>query len=138
MKQLLLLFSVILLFSSCEKDCYNPPQPIVFEFVNKSGENLLENGELITMTVQEDTGNGNYIGVELTKTSDHKVILEKVGAFDGEKNYKFYSNVNVFDFSIKSSKFDAGCEGYQIKSLVFKNVINATDEKGYYKIVLKN
>ncbi|MDR2235151.1 MAG: hypothetical protein LBE92_03425 [Chryseobacterium sp.] len=136
MRTLLLLFSVVLFLCSCEKDCYNPPQPIIFEFVDESGNNLIENGELTNMTVQEDMGNGNFTGVELTKTNDHKVILEKVGAFDGERPYKFFSNINVFDFSIKSSRFTAGCEGYQIKSIVFKN-IQVTDEKVYYKIILK-
>lgn len=122
------------IFTACGDDCYNAPQPIAFEFVNVDGENLITNGTLNPFSVKEENQNG----VQLTKTSDDRIILENVGAYNGTKNYTFYSNLKVFTFSIQSSEFKGGCDGFQINKLTFKGVgIDVTDEKGYYKIVLE-
>lgn len=122
------------ILTACGEKCYNAPQPIAFEFVNADGENLITNGTLTHFSVSDE----NQIGIQLTKTSDNKIILEKVGAYNGTKNYTFYSNVKIFNFSIQSSEFKGGCDGYQINKLTFKGVgIDVTDEKGYYKIVLE-
>ncbi|WP_027378465.1 hypothetical protein [Chryseobacterium daeguense] len=134
MKKILLFLLPVLFFTACGDDCYNAPQPIVFEFVDAGGENLLTNGTLTTYSIKDE----NNANIQLTKTSDDKIILENVGAYDGTKNYTFYSNVKVFDFSIQSSEFNAGCDGFQINKLTFTGVnINVTDENGYYKIVLE-
>lgn len=137
MKKLLFLFLIPLFCISCHKDCYTSPEPVIFQFVNSSGENLIQNGTLNTnYAIQEDAGNGNYIGVQLTKTADHKLILEKVGSFDGIKKYKFFSDVEMFNFSIQSSKATDGCDGFTINHINFEN-ITATKENGYYKIILQ-
>jgi len=129
---LFLLFTFALI--SCGETCYNAPQPIVFELVNSNDENLITNGTLSSYSIVEE----NQTGVQLTKTSDDKIILENVGAYNGTKNYKFSSNSKVFDFSIQSSEFKGGCDGYQINKLTFTGVnIDVTDEKGYYKIIFK-
>lgn len=121
-------------FTACGDDCYNAPQTIAFEFVDADGENLVTNGTLAPFSISDE----NQIGVQLTKTSDDRIILENVGAYNGTKNYTFYSNLKVFDFSIQSSEFKGGCDGYQINKLTFKGVgIDVTDEKGYYKIILE-
>jgi hypothetical protein len=134
MKKIFIFFVITLLFISCEKDCYNAPQPIVFEFANSSGENLITNGTLTTYSIQDE----NNVSIQLTKTSDNMVILENVGAYNGVKNYKFYSNVKNLDFAIHSSEFKGGCDGFQINKITFTGVgIDVTDEKGYYKIVLQ-
>ena len=122
------------IFTACGDDCYNAPQTIAFEFVDADGENLVANGTLAPFSISDE----NQIGVQLTKTSDDRIILENVGAYNGTKNYTFYSNLKVFDFSIQSSEFKGGCDGYQINKLTFKGVgIDVTDEKGYYKIILE-
>lgn len=121
-------------FTACGDDCYNAPQTIAFEFVNANDENLITNGTLSNFSVSEE----NQAGIQLTKTSDDKVILENVGAYNGTKNYIFYSNVKNFNFSIQSSEFKGGCDGYQINKLTFKGIgIDVKDEKGYYKIILE-
>lgn len=121
-------------FTACGEECYNAPQPIVFEFVNSNDENLIANGTLTLYNIQDE----NNTSIQLTKTDDNKVILENVGAYNGTKNYTFYSNVKVFDFSIQSSEFKGGCDGYQINKLTFTGIaIDVTDEKGYYKITLE-
>ncbi len=134
MKKIFLFLIIAIIFTACGEDCYNAPQPIVFEFVNSSDENLITNGTLNSYSIVEE----NQTGVQLTKTSDDKIILENVGAYNGTKNYKFSSNIKIFDFSIQSSDFKGGCDGYQINKLTFTGVnIDVTDEKGYYKIIFK-
>lgn len=134
MKKIILFLLLIFVLTSCGDDCYNPPQPIVFEFVNANNENLVTNGTLSPFSVSDE----NQIGVQLTKTDDGKVILENVGAYNGTKKYTFYSSVRVFDFSIQSSEFKGGCDGYQINKLTFTGIgIDVKDEKGYYKIILQ-
>ncbi len=134
MKKIFLFFIITFLFTSCGEDCYNAPFPIIFEFVNANDENLITNGTLTTFSATEE----NQSGIQLTKTSDDKVVLENVGAYNGTKNYTFHSNVKNFNFSIQSSEFKGGCDGYQINKLTFTGVgIDVTDEKGYYKIVLE-
>lgn len=134
MKKLILFLFPLLLFTACGEDCYNAPQPVVFEFVNAAGENLMANGTLTTFAIQDE----NHVGVQLTKTSDNRVLLQNVGAYDGTKNYKFYSNVKLFDFSIQSSEFNSGCDGFQINKLTFTGVgIDVKDENGYYQIIFQ-
>lgn len=134
MKNIFLFLLMAFVFTACGEECYNAPQPIVFEFVNSDDENLITNGTLSNYSIQDE----NHVSIQLTKTDDNKIILEKVGAYNGTKNYTFYSNVKVFDFSIQSSKFKGGCDGYQINKLTFTGIaIDVTDEKGYYKITLE-
>ncbi|KIC64107.1 putative periplasmic lipoprotein [Chryseobacterium taiwanense] len=134
MKKIFIFLVMTFLFTACGEDCYNAPQPIVFEFVNANDENLITNGTLSSYSVVEE----NQTGVQLTKTSDDKIILENVGAYNGTKNYTFSSNLKIFDFSIQSSEFKGGCDGYQINKLTFTGVnIDVTDDKGYYKIIFK-
>ncbi|MBM7420638.1 MULTISPECIES: hypothetical protein [Chryseobacterium] len=134
MKNIFLFLLMAFLFIACGEECYNAPQPIVFEFVNSDDENLITNGTLSNYSIQDE----NHVSLQLTKTDDNKVILENVGAYNGTKNYTFYSNVKVFDFSIQSSEFKGGCDGYQINKLTFTGIaIDVTDEKGYYKIILE-
>jgi hypothetical protein len=134
MKKIFIFLVMAFIFTACGDDCYNAPQPIVFEFVNSNDENLITNGTLSSYSVVEE----NQTGIQLTKTSDDKIILENVGAYNGTKNYKFSSNIKVFNFSIQSSEFKGGCDGYQINKLTFTGVnIDITDEKGYYKIIFK-
>jgi hypothetical protein len=134
MKKIFLFLIISFLFTACGEECYNAPQPVVFEFVNSNDENLITNGTLTLYNIQDE----NNTSLQLTKTDDDKVILEKVGAYNGTKNYTFFSNVKVFDFSIQSSEFKGGCDGYQINKLTFTGInIDVTDENGYYKIVLE-
>ena len=134
MKKTFIFLIIYFIFTACGEDCYNAPQPIVFEFVNSNDENLITNGSLTSYSIVEE----NQTGVQLTKTSDDKIILENVGAYNGTKNYKFSSPIKNFDFSIQSSEFKGGCNGYQINKLTFTGVkIDVTDEKGYYKIIFQ-
>ncbi|MDQ1162645.1 hypothetical protein QE422_003013 [Chryseobacterium sp. SORGH_AS 447] len=134
MKKLLFFLIITLLFTACGEDCYNAPQPIAFKFVNANNENLITNGTLTNYSVKEE----NQKNIQLTKTDEDLLILENVGAYNGTKNYTFTSNVKNFTFTIQSSEFKGGCDGYQINKLTFTGVgIDVKDENGYYKIIFQ-
>ncbi|HCA06361.1 hypothetical protein [Chryseobacterium sp.] len=134
MKNIFIFFLMALIVTACGEDCYNAPQTIAFKFVNADDVNLITNGSLTVYSIKDE----NQVEIQLTKTSEDMIILENVGAYNGTKNYSFTSNVKAFNFSIQSSEFKGGCDGYQINKLTFTGVnIDVTDEKGYYKIVLK-
>lgn len=129
--RLLMLLSILLLTCSCKKDCYTAPEKVVFELVNSSGQNLLENGTLTTVGISDSDG----VGVQITKTNDFKIVLERVGSFNGTKNYKLYNTIKIAEFSIKSSPVTDDCDGFKIDEIKFDNV-SYTKENGYYKVVL--
>lgn len=134
MKKLFFFLITTFLFTACGKDCYNAPQPIAFKFVNANNENLITNGTLTNYSVKEE----NQKNIQLTKTDEDLLILENVGAYNGTKNYTFTSNVKNFTFTIQSSEFKGGCDGYQINKLTFTGVgIDVKDENGYYKIIFQ-
>ncbi|MBO6183604.1 MAG: hypothetical protein J6O88_02790 [Chryseobacterium sp.] len=135
LKKLLLLLCFSLILISCKKDCYTAPEKVVFEFVNSSGENLIQNGSLTTYSIMRKTGQDSYTSVELTQTDDYKVILKNVGSFNGTQEYRFTAAPNIFFFSIKSSNVTTDCDGYQIDEINFEDVVT-TKESGYYRIVL--
>lgn len=133
MKKIIFFLLVTLVLTSCGEECYNAPQPIVFEFVNANGDNLITTGALNPFSIQDE----NQVGVQVTKTGDDRIVLENVGAYNGTKNYTFYSPVRTFNFSIESSEFKSGCDGFQINKLTFTGIaIDVKDENGYYKIIL--
>ncbi|WP_209391317.1 hypothetical protein [Chryseobacterium sp. RR2-3-20] len=129
--RVLMLLSILLLTCSCKKDCYTAPEKVVFELVNSSGQNLLENGTLTTVGISDSDG----VGVQITKTNDFKIVLERVGSFNGTKNYKLYNTIKIAEFSIKSSPVTDDCDGFKIDEIKFDNV-SYTKENGYYKVVL--
>jgi hypothetical protein len=134
MKKILLFLLPLLLFSACGEDCYNAPQPIAFKFVDSNDVNLITDGTLTNYSVKEE----NQTNIQLTKTNDDMVILENVGAYNGTKNYTFTSNIKNFTFTIQSSEFKGGCDGFQINKLIFTGIgIDVKDENGYYKIIFQ-
>ncbi|MBD8081496.1 membrane lipoprotein lipid attachment site-containing protein [Chryseobacterium caseinilyticum] len=134
MKKIIFFLLVTFMLTACGEECYNAPLPIVFEFVDDNGENLITNGKLNPFSIQDE----NQVGVQVTKTDDDRIVLQNVGLLNGTKNYTFYSPVRTFNFSIESSEFKGGCDGYQINKLTFTGIaIDVKDENGYYKIILK-
>jgi len=134
MKKIFFLILLTVLLSACGEECYNAPQPIVFEFVNDNGENLITNGTLNPFSIKDE----NQAAVQVTKTDDDKIVLQNVGAYNGTKNYTFYSPVRTFNFTIESSEFKGGCDGFQINKLTFTGIaIDVKDTNGYYQIILK-
>jgi hypothetical protein len=134
MKKIILFLLMTFVLTACGNDCYNPPLPIIFEFVDVNNENLITNGTLNNFSIKDE----NQVVIQASKTDDDKIILENVGEYNGTKNYTFYSSVKTFNFSIQSSEFKGGCDGFQINKLTFTGVgFDVKEEKGYYKIILQ-
>lgn len=136
-KKTLLLFSITIILFSCKDDCYTTPDSVIFEFVNSQGENLIQNGTLPAFAIQEEAINCVSAVVELINTVDYKVKLQRVGSFNGTKNYRFFSAIRFFDFSIRSSAVTTECEGFQIDQVEFDS-ISTTKEDKFYRIVLED
>lgn len=133
MKKILFLLMTFVL-TACGNDCYNAPLPIIFEFVDVNNVNLITNGTLNNFSIKDE----NQVVIQASKTDDDKIILENVGEYNGTKKYTFYSSVKTFNFSIQSSEFKGGCDGFQINKLTFTGVgFDVKEEKGYYKIILQ-
>lgn len=125
---------------NCKGDCYTAPEPTVFEFVNASGENLIQNGTLTSasIVVQQDNGNGNLAGINVEVREDNRIVLRNVGLFDGTRNYNVYLTTNpvkTFNFKISSDPLTGDCEGYKITGLTIENIPWSADN-GYYKIIV--
>jgi hypothetical protein len=134
MKKFLLLLIIIFSVVSCGEECYNAPQPVVFQIVDADNKNLLTNGTLTPYAVKDE----NQKAVTLTPTEDGKLLLENVGAFNGTRNYTFSSAVRNFEFAIEAKEFNSGCTGFQIKKITFTGInIDVKDENGTYRIIFK-
>lgn len=125
---------------NCKEDCYKAPEPTVFEFVNASGENLIQNGTLNSsgIVVQQDNGNGNMAGINIEIRDDRKVVLKNAGLYDGTRTYHVYLTtepVKTFDFKISSIQRADGCDGFTINNVTVEN-ITWSAENGYYRIVV--
>ena len=130
----ILFFLMTFVLTACGNDCYNAPLPIIFEFVDVNNVNLITNGTLNNFSIKDE----NQVVIQASKTDDDKIILENVGEYNGTKKYTFYSSVKTFNFSIQSSEFKGGCDGFQINKLTFTGVgFDVKEEKGYYKIILQ-
>lgn len=134
--------SAILFLSCRNEDCFTPPEPVLFEFVNSADENLLQNGiiDISKIVVQENAGNSNFTKVNLTETAEKKVRLNNVGWFDGTKNYSVIlilpNEIKQFDFAVNSTKINADCATYSTNEINFTN-INTTKINNYsYKIIV--
>ncbi len=133
---------LLLLFVSCRKDdCYTPPEPVVFEFLDANNQNILANGtiDISKIVVKEHLGDGKYQGVQLTAHENHRVKLELVGRFNGSKNYVGVINLPVktktFEFGVKSSRIEGDCKDYRIDQIDFSSIA-ASKQPGFYRLVV--
>ena len=122
---------------SCKDDCYSAPESVYFKLVDASGNNLLANGTLTLSFVQMEVNSTTLAGVKTTKTADNRLELTKVGDFNGERNFKFFSNLYFFDFKIKASPVTNGCEGFKIDRVEFENNLQVTQSGNEYTITLE-
>src|SRR5690606_10582545 len=89
----LLWMSISAILLSCTEDeCFTPPENIVFEFADSSGNNLIQNGVLDSskILVQQNDGNGTTIPIKILIREDDKVSIEGLGWSEGTKNYDVY------------------------------------------------
>jgi hypothetical protein len=138
----LLMISISAILLGCtEDDCFTPPENIVFDFVDSSGNNLIKNGILDSskIRVQQNEGDGTIIPIKIIVREDHKVSIEGTGWSEGTKNYDVYllnDPVKIFNYRVTSSKITGDCSGYKIENLQIEN-INYVKETGYYRITIE-
>ena len=144
MKNLYLPSLIIILNSilvGCEREeCFTPPQPVVLEFVDGSGANLLSNGSLNSkkIIIQEDNGNGTLVNINHTLREDNKIMIKDNVWKEGLRNYDVYltmDSIRTFKFKTETSKFTGKCSGYELTNVQVEN-IPSTKENGYFKIII--
>lgn len=136
------LYSLFLLFmvNSCSDDsgmnCFTPPTPIVFQFEDQLGNNLIENGSLNTsqIKVREHEADGSVRVIQFN-VIENRIVLQEVGFYAGTDNYTLTSPVIDFGFSVTSSEITGNCAGYKIDEVVFDGVTPEITD--YYVYVIK-
>lgn len=137
-RSLLFLTLIFVAFSCKKSECFTPPKQTAFELVNANGENLIANGtiSISDFVIHQDAGNGTLIGINY-KVGDDKIVIEELGWFNGSKNYKFFSPMKTFSFSVASSKIDSsGYNSYRIDEVRFIDV-SGSKENDFYKIIIE-
>ncbi|NGM64139.1 hypothetical protein [Sphingobacterium sp. SGR-19] len=134
----LILACLCLLITACEKkDCFTPPEPVVFEFVDTEGNNLVTTGQLHkdNFEFREELGNHENELVEYGIREDDRISLPKVGWSDGVIQYKFLSTIKSFSFLIKATK-NKGCGGTTIEQVTLDDV-EYEQKEGYILVILE-
>ncbi|PRD48063.1 hypothetical protein C5745_05990 [Sphingobacterium haloxyli] len=123
--------------TACEKqDCFTPPEPVVFEFVDAEGNNLITTGQLHNdnFEFREELGNDQNELVEHTIGVDDRVTLYSVGWSGGVEQFKFLSTIKSFSFLVKARN-NKGCGGTKIEQVTLDDV-EYQQKEGYFLITL--
>lgn len=134
----LIITCLCLSITACKKnDCFTPPEPVVFEFVNAEGKNLITTGQLHknNFEFREELGDRENKLVAYDIRSDDRVILPKVAWTEGFIRYKFLSTIKSFPFTVKTSK-NQNCGGTIIEELKLDDV-NYQQKDGYILVILE-
>lgn len=119
---LLLIFSFL---QNCrdEVDCFTPPEPVYFKFVDATtGENLITNGTLIPKDFSVIDQNGVSENFKFIDENNLNAVSVNVGWFDGTKNYTFnLGNSKNFKFNVVSRKLTGKCGGNAVDKVEIVN-----------------
>lgn len=131
----------ILLLADCERsECFTPPSPVVLEFLDTNGQNLIQNGRLKTEDIRVQLADGHIAQPELrTELGQYnRVQIHGVGWADGTINFKVQLNLIqpvVFGLGITSAPVPGKCGGRVIQDVQISQ-IQSVKEQGYYKIIV--
>ncbi|MBD1422557.1 hypothetical protein [Sphingobacterium chuzhouense] len=134
----LIVACLCLSITACEKkDCFTPPAPVVFEFVDAEGKNLITTGQLHkdNFELREELGNRENELVEYKIREDDRVLLPEVGWSEGVIQYKFLSTIKSFSFLVKARKNKA-CGGTIIEQITLDGV-EYEQKEGYILVILE-
>ena len=122
-------------FLNCreEVDCFTPPEPVYFKFVDAtSGENLITNGTLNPKDFSVLDQNGAAENFRLIEENNLNAVMVNVGWFDGTKNYTFsLGNSRSFKFNVVSRKLTGKCGGNVVDKVEIVNQDFARDSYFY-------
>lgn len=134
----LILACICLLVTACEKkDCFTPPEPVVFEFVDAEGKNLITSGQLHkdNFDFRQELGNHENKLVEYIIGEDDRVTLYEVGWSEGVVQYKFLSIIHSFPFIVKARN-NGDCGGTTIEQVTLGDV-EYEQKEGYILVILE-
>ena len=138
--KILLCFTVTLFVFSCRHDCFDLPDPTVFEFIDSTGENVLADSSLIlsSILIMEDIGDTLFKFMQYSVTNDSKLAVKELGWYNGKKKYRFFTPTSLFYFFVYSSKNpSSGCDNsFKIDSISFIDV-PASKEADFYQVTVK-
>ncbi|WP_413531785.1 hypothetical protein [Empedobacter brevis] len=134
------IFSFILFSCNDDNDCYKPAKPLVLEFVNSKGDNLIEKGTLKREHLHflQDTGD-TKIGISFEINNENRVLLNKPGNVQGSTTYEAIvqaKEIKIFNFIANVSKSSGKCGEYKIDDVKFEN-IESLSQNGFYQIVVE-
>ncbi|MBE8712428.1 hypothetical protein [Sphingobacterium hungaricum] len=105
----------LLLVSCGKEDCFTAPEPVVFEFVDGAGNNLITTGALNPQNFdfRKVTGEFEDVKIDYSLGDDDRITINSFTDDPGVTNYRFYSIIQSFSFSVKAEE-NASCEGNNI------------------------
>ncbi len=127
-------------FSCRRRDCFDLPDPTVFEFVNTNGQNVIADSTLplSSSLIMEDIGDTLFRSLQYDVTSDSKLAIKELGWYNGTKKYRFFTSDTTFYFFVYSSKNPSSdCDNaYKIDSISFTDVA-ASKKADFYQIIVR-
>lgn len=126
------------LFLACKdsEQCFTPPQPVIFEFVDEDGNNMISNGLLHANNFEfrEYLGNMESRLVTYQISDDDRIQLDEAGWTAGVKQYEFLSIFNSFLIVVSAQEND-GCGGTHIEDVAVSEVEHE-ERNGYIQVTL--
>lgn len=128
MKNLLLFVFCFFIFNSCSQrehiDCFTPPSPIYFKFINTTtGENLITNGTLNTSNFSIKDQDGKSPEFKVITENGLNAVIANVGWYNGIKNYTFdLGDSKSFKFNVTSRQLTGNCGGYAVDKVEIMEV----------------
>jgi len=144
MKKLLFLtfiFSFILFSCNDDNDnCFTQSEPVVLEFVNHKGENLIQNGTLTKQHLHfTQIADDVKIGVSFEINDENRVILNKPVRIEGSTTYEaivLTKEIKFFNFTVNVSKLPGKCRENKIDNVLFEN-IESLSQGGIHQIIVE-
>ncbi len=139
------LIATFVLVLSCKKDCnecFSPPQPLLFELVDKEyGYNLISNGSITSVDIKISNSLDNHsLGFNIIKVDDKDLIsLNSIGWKTETTSCKFIIfNEAVFTVQVEAKRMTDDCCTHtkyeKIQVELSDNEIYPTN--GIYKILM--
>lgn len=134
-----LVFSFIL-FSCNDDDCFTTQEPVVLEFVNYKGENLIQKGILTKEHFHFLQVNGDTkFGISFEINNESKVVLKKPELLEGSTFYEaivLTKEPKLFKFIVNISKLPGKCGSNKIDNILFEN-IESLSQGGIHQIIFE-
>jgi len=142
----LLLLPLILISQGCEKECgecFTPPSPFEFEFVDiLTGENLFTNGTFNSSNIKViNLDDQSKVAFTFIDENDHNIIaINTIGWKTETVNYSILiASENIFNLFVNAERLNGKCCDYtEYKEIRIKNSkFELNQDSGVYKILVE-